>query len=343
MSYPKVSIIILNWNGLQDTLACLDSVKKSNYPNYEIIVIDNASKNDEATVIKSKWPEVNLIKNDNNLGFAGGSNLGLRRALEIGADYIWLLNNDTVIYEDTLDELIRVGETDKKIGLLSPVIYNFSEPDKIQFCGSYFDQMNFTIKHIENLKEVSEMDKSNICLWGTALLIKREVIDVIGYLSEKFFAYYEDSEYSFRALRNNFLNRIVVSSRVLHKGNFIFEKGVFGLPLYYFFYMSRNRYWVWHDNIKWFKRAIFFRKYLAMTLRGYGLFLKEYKHKDGADAYLDGAYCALKNYGGQWGRDKKTPKIIKTFLSSHPFLLADIIDLNVKTFFKNLVKKKSVN
>ena len=154
MYYPKVSIIILNWNGLKDTLECLESVKKSDYPNYEIILIDNASKNREGEIIKSRFPELILVQNEMNLGFAGGNNIGMRYALKNGAYYVWLLNNDTVIESNTLSDLVAVAEKTPNAGLLSPLIYYYANPEQIQFCGSSFDKEDLQIKYINNKNKV---------------------------------------------------------------------------------------------------------------------------------------------------------------------------------------------
>lgn len=107
MYYPKVYIIILNWNGLKDTLECLESVFKLDYLNFEVIVVDNGSTDDSVNVILKTYPQVRLIENRENLGYTGGNNIGMRYAIERDADYIWLLNNDTIVEEDTLGEACK--------------------------------------------------------------------------------------------------------------------------------------------------------------------------------------------------------------------------------------------
>jgi len=119
MSPPKVCIIVLNWNGLSDTVECLESLRKLGYSNYGVIVVDNASKGDDVEVLKQRYGGyVYLIKNDRNYGFAEGNNIGIRYALgNLKPDYYFLLNNDTVVAPDVLDELVAVGERDDRIGV----------------------------------------------------------------------------------------------------------------------------------------------------------------------------------------------------------------------------------
>lgn len=106
MNHPKVYVIILNWNGLEDTLECLGSVFQMDYQNFEVLVVDNGSKDNSINFIKTKYPQVVLIENKENLGYTGGNNIGMRYALNNGADYVWLVNNDTVVMVDTLSKLI---------------------------------------------------------------------------------------------------------------------------------------------------------------------------------------------------------------------------------------------
>src|SRR3989338_5520706 len=106
----KISIIILNWNGLKDTLACLETVFKIDYPNFDVAVVDNASSDGSASVVKERFPQAHFIQNKENLGFAEGNNVGMRVALENGADYIFILNNDTVVDKDILNAFVRAAD-----------------------------------------------------------------------------------------------------------------------------------------------------------------------------------------------------------------------------------------
>src|SRR5258708_10223212 len=128
---PKVSIILLNWNSYDVTEDCLLSLRKLNYQNVEVTLVDNGSTDGSVDEISKNFPELRLVKNDKNLGFTGGNNVGIRDVLDRGTDYILLLDNDTVVAPDFLAELVRVAESDAKIGLLNPKIYFFEPHDRI--------------------------------------------------------------------------------------------------------------------------------------------------------------------------------------------------------------------
>ena len=127
---PRVAIIILNWNGLDDTIACLQSVSNVRYNALEIIVVDNGSSDGSVETIHKIFPEVQIVANASNLGFAEGNNVGIRQALD-RTDYILLLNNDTTVHPDILHHLIPVVEEDPSIAVAGPVICYETEPDTI--------------------------------------------------------------------------------------------------------------------------------------------------------------------------------------------------------------------
>jgi hypothetical protein len=121
---PRVCAVVLNWNGLADTLECLKALRSQQYDDAQVMVVDNGSRSSEADEIEGSGLATAVVRNRENLSFAGGSNVGIRSALEHGADYIWLLNNDTRVDPDRLTTLVRTGEAEGRVGLLSPVIYD---------------------------------------------------------------------------------------------------------------------------------------------------------------------------------------------------------------------------
>src|SRR3989339_346256 len=123
MNKPLVYILILNWNGKEDTLECLSSLKKIDYPNYKTIVIDNGSTDDSVKIINKKYPKIKIIENKKNLGYAEGNNVGIRYALKNKADYVLILNNDTIVDKKFLTELVKVGESNEKVGIVGPNVY----------------------------------------------------------------------------------------------------------------------------------------------------------------------------------------------------------------------------
>jgi hypothetical protein len=221
MKYPLVYIIILNWNGYKDTIECLKSLLKIDYKNYKIILIDNASTNDSVKEIKSKFPNIKLLENLKNLGFSGGCNVGIRYALKHDADYILLLNNDTVVSKNFLSELVSVGETDEKIGILSPFIYLADKPEVIWSSGLNFNFRNswpFIDKNKSKIDRGQFKNNRKVeFLTGCSMLIKKSVIDKIGLYKEEYFLYIEDMDYSLMAVKNDFSLYAIPSSKVWHK------------------------------------------------------------------------------------------------------------------------------
>jgi GT2 family glycosyltransferase len=128
---PRVDIIVLNWNGLRDTLHCLQSLKRADYPAFRVLVVDNGSSDASSTSIRQRFPEVTLIENSENLGFTGGNNIGMRQALEEEADYVLLLNNDTEVAPDAVRLLVETAESDPRIGIAGPIIYYYDRPKMI--------------------------------------------------------------------------------------------------------------------------------------------------------------------------------------------------------------------
>ncbi|MCK4525318.1 MAG: glycosyltransferase family 2 protein [Candidatus Andersenbacteria bacterium] len=216
----KVYIIVLNWNGKEDTLECLKSLEKISYSNYKIVVIDNGSEDDSVSEIKKQFSEVKIIENKKNLGFAGGNNVGMKYAINGGADYVLLINNDTTVEEDFLSELVKTGESDEKIGILGSKIYFYSDPNRIWFAGGKVNWLKNKGTHI-GLDQIDngqyDKIKETDYLTGCCLLIKREVVEKIGVLAEDYFLYYEDTDFSLRTKNAGYRSVYVPKSKIYHK------------------------------------------------------------------------------------------------------------------------------
>ena len=237
---PRVTILILNWNGLQDTLACLASLQCVKYPNFDILVVDNGSCDGSTTVIRERFPEVRVIENERNLGFTGGNNVGLRHLAQ-GVDYVLLLNNDTEVAPDFLGRLVDVAEADPGIGIVGPKIYYHEQPVVIWSAGGTIDWQRGKSRMLE-LDELDEGQSGVVprevdFVSGCALLVKRAVLEQIGLLDERFFAYYEEIEWCVRAKREGFKIVHVPRAKVWHK---IPLDARDSSPIVQY-YMSRNR------------------------------------------------------------------------------------------------------
>ena len=220
MPKKNVHIIVLNWNGKDDTIECVESLQEINYDNYKIIVVDNGSEDDSVFEIKKNFPRIKIIENKKNLGFAGGNNIGMKYAMENEADYVLLINNDTTVDENFLTELVKIGESNKKIGALGSKIYFHSEPNRIWFAGGKVNWLknkgtHLGLDEIDNgqYNKISEVDY----LTGCCLLVKREVIEKIGVLAEDYFLYYEDTDFSARVKNAGYKIMYVPKSKIYHK------------------------------------------------------------------------------------------------------------------------------
>ena len=342
MIYPKVFIIVLNWNGLQDTLECLESVYKLEYLNFEVVVVDNGSSDDSVTAIRNAYPQVTLIENDKNLGFTGGNNIAMRYAIRHGCDYMWLLNNDTIVEPNTLSTLVASAQKSLNIGMVSPIICYYDEPTKVQFHGSYIDCKNFSTPCISGIVLYKQEYKRHmIVLWGTALLIKRGIVERVGYLNEKYFAYQEDCEYSLRVYNAGYRNIVESKAKVYHKSSRSTSVSGEESPIKAFL-MTRNWYFFWMDNLKGLRRVHYFRQYIAHTIL-YAVSLNNKNLAESADACFDGAWAAIRGIGGSWDESVSMPgtlkKVLHVLCSWHPYFLTDLLRGDFSKITSEILKR----
>lgn len=247
----KVYIIILNYNGWKDTIECIESLLHMDQNNFQILVVDNDSPNGSInhlldwaqhyfknssffTILQNNLvdipllplPRVIFIKSDRNAGFAAGNNIAMQIALKWkDFDYLWLLNNDTTVAKDSLYELIKRATSDrknnKKIGIWGSKLLHYYKPDTIQSVGAKFNMKTFVSKHIaENQPDseifnVASIDQDYVV--GASMFVSKEFVEKVGVLSEDYFLYFEELDWTTRGLREGFELGYVWSSRVYHK------------------------------------------------------------------------------------------------------------------------------
>jgi hypothetical protein len=218
ISSPKVFIIILNWNGLTDTIECLESLQKITYPNYNVVLVDNASAGNDVAVLGERFGDyLHIIQNDQNYGFAKGNNIGIRYALDKGADYVLLLNNDTVVDPGFLDELIKVAEADGRIGILCPHMYAYDQPDRLVFTGpAQVDFWRNGPRRHPTFDRRGPVIRTEIAQ-GAAMLITRKTTETIGLLPEEYFFGVEDLDYSVHASRAGIGIAVITTAKIWHK------------------------------------------------------------------------------------------------------------------------------
>jgi GT2 family glycosyltransferase len=211
--FPKIFVIVLNFNGAKTLPGCLASVFQSDYPNFETVVVDNNSQDGSFEKARLAYSKAHFIKNSANIGFAKGNNVGIRFALEKFADHIFVLNNDAIIENDTLSLLAKEAAKNPAAGILSPIITT-ADGEAVWFAGGLVDWLSMKNTHIT--KPLAAISYKTDYVSGCAMLIKKDVFKKIGLFDERYFLYYEDADFSLRASKAGFDLLIVPSVSVRH-------------------------------------------------------------------------------------------------------------------------------
>lgn len=222
---PKVMIVVVNYNSENITLECLNSVFKIDYQNYFVVLVDNGSSNNLAKIIKTKFPNIILIENKKNIGFAPAINQVIKNFKDY--DYLLLLNNDTIVDKNFLSLLIQI----KDAGILGGTIYYYNS-DKIWFAGGKIRWLRGLCSHLKNINYKKKVD----FITGCCFLLKKEVINCIGNLDERL-VYAEDVDWCIRAKNKGYKIIFVPDSKIWHRISQTFGKKT---PNYYY-YLTRSR------------------------------------------------------------------------------------------------------
>ncbi|NOK62439.1 MAG: glycosyltransferase family 2 protein [Chloroflexi bacterium AL-W] len=246
-SQPRVAIVTLNWNRPDDTLECLASATAQTHTHIFIVVVDNASNDDSVVRISTTFPDVTILQNPRNLGFASGANRGLRHALDRGADYVFLVNNDTTFASDCLARLLE--HTTSDVGALTPAIYYTAEPKQPWSLGGRkhwltLEKTGDTPKALKQANTNGFLDRDYVV--GCGLLFSRAMLEQVGLFDDQFFMYYEDMDLSFRIRQNGFRILLIPKARMWHK--VAVSSGGSDSP--------NERYWMARSSV------LFFRKYV---------------------------------------------------------------------------------
>jgi len=217
-SFPKVDIIVLTWNQRDLVLDCLQSLRKIDYPNYKIIVIDNDSRDNTVEAVRLAYPDVSVIQNSENLGFAEGNNVGIRHALNEGAGYVMLLNNDAIVECHAIATLMAAAMDHPDAGFFGPLICSLYDKRAILSAGGIFaDGWKATHRgigetdsgHYDSLFEADYLS-------GCALLVSRKAIDTVGLLDDDYYLYHEDVDWCYRGRKLGFKVLFVPNAKVWH-------------------------------------------------------------------------------------------------------------------------------
>jgi len=190
MKQPKVFFVIPHFNGKDVLKDCLESVFEIDYLGFQVIVVDNSSADGSSEFIRNDFPQVILIENRENRGFASACNQGIKWGLKCGADYVLLLNNDTVVAPDFLTKMAEAAEADEKVGIVGAKIYYFDQPEKIWFAGGDFIQWRASGKHRfwqkQNSAELGGVEPSDF-VTGCAMLVKNKFFRILAVFMNRIF------------------------------------------------------------------------------------------------------------------------------------------------------------
>lgn len=238
MNLPLVSIITINYNESGVTMDMLESLNDLAYDNVEVIVVDNASPNDNPEVIKERFPNVNLVKSKENLGFAGGNNLGVKVAK---GEYLLFINNDTIVPKDFIGPLVETLENDHSIGMVSPKIKFHWDASLIQYAGytpmSHWTIRNNSIGYHQKDNGAYDQPGETESIHGAAMMVPKRIVDEVGMMTEIYFLYYEEHDWAEIIKRAGYKVYYQPQSYILHKESL--ATGKFS-PLKTY-YISRNR------------------------------------------------------------------------------------------------------
>jgi GT2 family glycosyltransferase len=252
---PLVTIISVNYNQEEVTRELLFSIRKLSYPNLEVIVVDNGSQTNLVSSLGNQFSEFTFIRSDKNLGFAGGNNLGIENAR---GEFIFFINNDTILTPNTIEPLLEKFTSEKNVGVVSPKIKYFEDPELIQYAGytamNPYTARNKGIGNLEKDNGQYDLSTETFFAHGAAMMIKREVIDKVGVMPEIFFLYYEEFDWCEQIRKAGYRIFYEPKSVIFHKESISVGKNS-TLKTYY---MSRNRILFMRRNYSGAKLYFFF-------------------------------------------------------------------------------------
>lgn len=227
-SGDKVSIILLNYNSFKDTIECVLSLNKHiDHSNYQIVIVDNASTDGSSIHLKQflekeQLSQVHFIQSEVNGGFSNGNNLGIQFAInQLDAEFIWLLNNDTVIKEDALSPLLKAMKSNKEIGILGSLLLFYHDTNVIQASGGSFYPKKARIVQEDYNMNINKLTDLKLKLVdfpiGASMFVSKEFLDKVGYLSEDYFLYFEELDWAERAKLKGYKCFVELNSKVFHK------------------------------------------------------------------------------------------------------------------------------
>jgi GT2 family glycosyltransferase len=240
----RVGVVVLNWNGWRDTLDCVASLQQMDYPNFDLIVVDNGSSDDSVQRIVAHQPAVKLLQTGLNLGFGGGCNVGIRHVLAAGAECIWLINSDATVAADALSALVAVLQGNPSLGAVGSLLFDADGVDQIQLWGG--GRVSLWSGRSRHQRAPAVLDFVS----GASMLLRREALQQVGLFDEQsFFMYWEDTDLGVRLRQAGWHLGVAERSRVWHKQSASLGRG--SPILDHYFTRSALRFFRKHAPVPW--------------------------------------------------------------------------------------------
>lgn len=224
LKFPLTSIVVINWNNSEDTITCIESLQNIDYPNYHVLVLDNGSDDDsliKLTEITKNLSKVTVFETGDNLGFSGGVNYGIEKSLNMKADYIWLLNNDTEVDCNCLTNLVEAMEKNPDVAIAGSQILLSSERNIIWHAGATIGKHTGQPQHLGMGANINDQTYSNNkfvdYVTGASLMIRQNSIKDVGVMDDRFYLYYEEADLCYRVKKKGFKILYVADSKLWHK------------------------------------------------------------------------------------------------------------------------------
>jgi GT2 family glycosyltransferase len=267
----RVSVVIVNYKGYEDTVNCLQSLEKLSYKNFDSIVVDNRSDQKQVARLRKRFPKTKFMPSNENLGFTGGNNLGIKAALRNKADYVFLLNNDTAIEKDCLTKLVQAMEKNGKLGVIGPQVLNYFDKKKIENSGSKISWLKervagvpLSFAEVIPSREKNSGLKETEIVYACALMARAKTLEEVGLMDEQLFLLHEEDDLCRRARKQGWQCFVHNEAKVYHKGQSSFKKeaGIKAIDpsqnkitVYYWhrnwmYYLKKH--YGWREFAKWF-------------------------------------------------------------------------------------------
>jgi len=292
-SADRIAFVVLNYNGLDDTLECLQSLDAARDSRTDVIVVDNASKISPEESIREKFPWVHLVMNSENRGWSGGNNSGIERAIELDARWIVLLNNDTIVSKTIVERHWAIAEQETDLAVYGPLINEYDEPEQLQTSVCWFNREDaeafFSSESISSSDAGNDQTKilDTDIVNGCCMIIRRDVIEKIGMIDDAFFLIHEESDFCLRAKQAGFRVGVSAETHIWHKHSVSFQRA--GKPLQRY-YGTRNLGLLLRKHAKRPKSRNRLSSKLQYYRHAYHVYCheRELRNPAGAEAVLEG-------------------------------------------------------